>query len=115
MSEDDYEIVVTDTAKSKAYRYLSEHAIEQCIRSPWQIYYDEERDNYLLRTHRQPDPKNFAPGTQPGKNERIVIIVAVDDNAGELVVVTQTQDHYDWHTYERVDSIGAPVGGDRDA
>lgn len=109
---DGYDIIFTHTVRSKAYRYLTTHEIADCVRSPWQVYYDESRDTYLLRTDRQPDPKNFPPGTQPSKKNRIVLIVSVDDSSEEVVVITQTMDHYDWSNYEKVDTIEVPIAED---
>jgi len=96
------EIVVTHTAKSKAFRYLSESELRAHVSDPEVVYYRPSKSPWLVPVDRpRPNRNEHEPPT-----ERIVIVVTVDD--GTAVVVTQTgeHDHYVWDGYEKVDAVG---------
>lgn len=102
------DVVMTDTARSKEHRYLRQWEIEQKIAHTDEIYRDTDEGKYYVKTTRE----QHSPKLNHAKEETVVVILAPDD--GELVVVTQTSDHYDWGRMERVDELPT-TGGDADA
>lgn len=95
-------IVLTNTAKSKAYRYLNQRQVEAALKEhSGAVYYNDQRDQWLVRTtHAQTSAQ-----WNHEREETIVLVVDVDGDT--LVVVTQTSDHYDWSDFEEVPRVGA--------
>lgn len=100
--DDPPDIVLTHTAKSKAFRYLNQRQIESVLAghsSP--IYFDEDRETWLVPTTLHVT----SPKLNHEQEKTVVLIVDVDDS-GTWVIVTQPGDHYNWSEYTKVDAIG---------
>jgi len=99
----EWNLVVTDTAKSKTHRYLSDWEIAEALEDPDEVYYERGTENYFVKASRTStsDRWNYE------REETIVLIVTVEDK--ELIVITQTgpHDHYHWDDYVSVEEIGA--------
>lgn len=95
------EVVLTHTAKSKAFRYLKSHEIAQYVLNANAAYYDELRGNYKLRVDREQHQSDW----NHGRTERIVLIVEPLPDESKYLVVSQTGDHYDWGEYEKVGGL----------
>ncbi|ELY97127.1 hypothetical protein [Natrialba asiatica] len=99
---DQYEVTMSHTAKSKEFRYLKAWEIEEHIHDPNTVYYNPQRDQYLIPVYREVHNENW----NHGQDEKIVIIVSIVDGGTRAIVVTQTSDHYDWSRFEKVNSLG---------
>lgn len=99
------EVVLTDTAKSKQHRYLSEWAVREALDDPDEVYRERGTGNYLVRTSRTTTTAQY----NHEREETIIRIVAVEDDGQEVVVITQTgtHDHYHWEDYDEVAELGA--------
>lgn len=53
-----FEVALTHTAKSKSYRYLKAWEIEEHIHDPETVYYNEQRDQYLIPVRREVHNEN---------------------------------------------------------
>jgi len=82
----------TDTAISKAHRYLSRRAMKNEIRDPWTVWHDTQRGSYIIRV----------PGERTPTKDEIDIITTEQPNG--MLVVTQTECHYDWSNYTQIGS-----------
>lgn len=99
------DVVVTDTALSKAFRYLGREEIENVLtHESVEVYYDSGRETWLVRT------PHHTSGTKQPRPRGDTVVLIVDLDGDTRVVITQTKDHYDWSEYTEVDAVGEVPG-----
>lgn len=96
------EIAVTHTAKSKAFRYLSESELRAHVADPEIVYYRPSKSPWLIPVDR---PRQGREQHEP-PTERITIVVTVDEDTAVVVTQTGEHDHYAWEDYREVEAVG---------